>query len=81
MQHLLVEPAVVPEFFISGTAYIDDLGDGNHRFAMFARIAGEQIIRVKLIIATPNIYNSMQQTMTHLGYKCCGGQRTKVGMN
>lgn len=75
------DPARVPEFFISGTAYIDDLGDGNHRFAMFSQVSGEKIIRVKLVIAAPNIYLSMQQTMLHLGYRCCGGQRSRVGMN
>lgn len=81
MEHRIIEPAIVPEFFISGTAYIDDLGDGNHRFVMFTRVGNEQIIRVKLVIATPNIYTGMQQAMLHLGYKCCGGQRSRVGMN
>jgi hypothetical protein len=76
-----VEPARVPEFFVSGLGYIDDFGDGNHRFAFFTKQDGEQIIRVKLVIATPNIYLGMQQTMTHLGYRCCGGQRSLVGMN
>lgn len=81
MKHQLVEPAVVPEFFVSGTAYIEDLGDGNHCFAMFSRVGGEQIIRVKLVISTSAIYTGMQQAMVHLGYKCCGGQRSKIAMN
>jgi hypothetical protein len=77
----LIEPAAVPEYFITGTGYIDDLGDGNRRFALCAPLGKQRIILLKVVISTPNIYLQMQQTMLHLGYKCCGGQRSRVGMN
>lgn len=76
-----VIPAKVPEFYISGVAFIDDLGDGNHRFWCYANQGNERIIRYKAVIASPTIYTNLQQTMLHLGYKCCGGQRVKVAMN
>lgn len=74
-------PARVPEFVISGVAFIDDMGDGNHRFWCYANQSGQKIIRYKAICAVPTIYTNMHQTMLHLGYKCCGGQRLKVGLN
>lgn len=74
-------PAKVPEFRISGIASIEDLGDGNHLFWMYANEGNERIIRLKTCMAAPTIYTSMQQIMTHLGYQCCGGRRSLAGMN
>lgn len=81
MERAFIIPVKVPEFFISGVALIDDLGDGNHRFWCFANQGGEKIIRYKVVCAAPTIYTNMQQTMMHMGYQCCGGQRSRVGMN
>lgn len=76
-----IMPARVPEFRVSGVAFIEDLGDGNHLFAMYANEGVERVVKFKAFMATSTIYTSMQQTMEHLGYKCCGGQRVRVGMN
>jgi len=74
-------PARVPEFRVSGIAFIHDLGDGNHLFAMYANEGTDKVIRFKAVISAATIYTNMQQTMTHLGYSCCGGQRMRVAMN
>lgn len=76
-----IMPARVPEFRVSGIAFVEDLGDGNHLFAMYATEGDKRIIRYKAVMAASTIYTNMQQVMTHLGYRCCGGQRTRVGMN
>jgi len=76
-----IMPARVPEFRVSGIAFVDDLGDGNHLFAMYANENGRKIIRYKAVLAAPTIYTNMQQIMTHLGYRCCGGIRLRIGMN
>lgn len=76
-----IVPAKVPEFRVSGIAYIHDLGDGNHLFAMYSNEGADKIIRFKTVISAPTIYTNLQQVMAHLGYKCCGGQRVKVAMN
>lgn len=76
-----IMPAKVPVYRVSGIAFIDDLEDGNRMFAMYAKEGGERIIQYKAFMAAPTIYTNMQQIMMHLGYKCCGGQRTNVGLN
>ncbi len=76
-----IVPAKVPEFRISGIASIEDLRDGNHLFWGYACEGDERIVRLKICLAGPAIYTCMQQTMIHLGYKCCGGQRSRIGMN
>lgn len=69
------EPGTVRDEFFSGLAYIDDLKDGNHRFALFRSEGGINVVRRRIIMATPSIYTGMQHTMLHLGYGCCGGRR------
>lgn len=80
MGHFII-PAKVPEFRVSGIAFIHDLGDGNHLFAMYANEGSSKIIRFKAVASASTIYTNMQQTMTHLGYSCCGGRRMRVEMN
>ena len=63
-----------------GTSTLD-LGDGTHLFGMWAKEGDERIIQFKAFMATPTIYTNMQQIMTHLGYQCCGAQRSRIGMN
>lgn len=37
MNHLLSEPAIVPDTFCSGLAEVEDLGDGNVRLTYFSK--------------------------------------------
>lgn len=86
MQHLLVEPAIVPDIFTSGLAEAEDLGDGNIRFTLYARQTSycspdrhvEHVIVARLIMPVGAVHHSVQMTMKALGVACCGGERMRL---
>lgn len=46
----LVEPFAVPDINVSGIADIEDMGDGNYRFILYARRRSERIVVASLIM-------------------------------
>ena len=80
---LLVEPAIVPDVYISGVFGPEDIGNGNMRFTGYARQevfdrGGVQYVIVnRLIIPVPVIMQSIKDTMKALGMNCTG--RSKQG--
>jgi hypothetical protein len=80
MEHLLAEPAIVPDIFVSGLAEAEELGSGNFRFTLYAKqkslsdYAGgiEYIVVARIVMDTPAILEAIQTTMKALGRKCCG---------
>lgn len=76
MGFVLIEPAIVPDIFISGIAEPEDLGDGLLRYTSFARQksfnSGEidLIIVNRLIVPVPAVIQSMRQTVRALGLTC-----------
>lgn len=73
---LLVEPAIVPDVFVSGIAEPEDLGDGNIRFTAYAQQksfndyvgATEYVIVSRIIMPVPAVFQSLRQTMKVLGW-------------
>jgi hypothetical protein len=76
----LIEPAIVPDTFISGVLP-EDLGDGTMRFTGFSRQRSinfdghEYIVVNRVIMPLPAIMASIKETMKALGVACCGGER------
>jgi hypothetical protein len=85
MEHLLVEPAIVPDIFCTGLADAEDLGDGNFRFTLYARqkslhdYAGsvDYIVVARLVMPSKAVMDSIQMTMKAMGVQCCGGERLR----
>jgi hypothetical protein len=85
MEHLLVEPAIVPDIFCTGLADAEDLGDGNFRFTLYARQkslhdhAGhmDYIIVARLVLPAKAVMESIQMTMKAMGVQCCGGEKLR----
>lgn len=85
MEHLLSEPAIVPDIFCTGLADAEDLGDGNFRFTLYARqkslhdYAGsiEYVVVARLIMPTTAVHQSIQMTMKAMGFSCCGAEKLK----
>lgn len=79
----LVEPAIVPDIFISGVLP-EDLGDGTMRFTGFTRQRSihfdgmEFIVVNRVIMPVPSIMISIKETMKALGVACCGGERLQL---
>ena len=79
----LIEPAIVPDIFISGVLP-EDLGDGTMRFTGFSRQRSinfdghEYIVVNRVIMPLPAIMASIKETMRALGVQCCGGERMNL---
>lgn len=86
MEHLFVEPAIVPDIFTSGLAEAEDLGDGNMRFTLYARQTSycshdrhiEHVIVARLIMPMGAVHQSIQMTMKAIGVSCCGVERQRL---
>lgn len=83
MEHLLTEPAIVPDIFISGVLP-EDLGDGTMRFTGFTRQRSinfdgvEYVVVNRVIMPVPAIMSSIKATMKAMGIACCGGEKLRV---
>lgn len=72
----LIEPAIVPDTFITGIAEPEDLGDGLLRFTGFTRQktfhSGEVdlVIVSRVIVPVPAVIQSMRDTVRALGLTC-----------
>ncbi|KRB22696.1 hypothetical protein [Mesorhizobium sp. Root172] len=86
MEHLLSEPAIIPDVFCTGLAEAEDLGDGNFRFTLYARQKSMQdyagafdyVIVARLIMPTVAVHQSIQMTMKAMGVSCCGVERMRL---
>jgi len=85
MTFALIEPAIVPDVFVSGLAEAEDLGDGNFRFVFFTRQraldhggAVECVVVARLVMPAGAIHASIQQTMRAMGVACCGAERLRL---
>jgi len=75
---LLVEPAIVPAIFCSGTVEPIDLKDGNVLFTAYAKQrsfsteanADEFVIVNRVIMPVPAVILSIRQTVKALGLAC-----------
>ncbi|TGP34033.1 MULTISPECIES: hypothetical protein [unclassified Mesorhizobium] len=70
MEHLLVEPAIVPDIFCTGLADAEDLGDGNFRFTLYARQKSlhdlgnaDYVVVARLVMSAQAVMESIQMTM------------------
>lgn len=81
---VLIEPAFVPDVYISGIIGPEDMGDGNMRYTGYAKQevfehGGSQFIVVnRLIVPIPVIMISIKDTMRALGVACCGAGLAKA---
>lgn len=82
---MFVEPAMVPDVYVSDLAQVEDLGEGNLRFTFSTRqksmhdYAGEteNVIVSRLIMPLPTLYALRQHMMTMLGTCACGAGSIK----
>ena len=82
MQHLLVEPAIVPDIFCSGLAEAEDLQDGNFRFTFYAKQKSFQsidghsdyIIVARLIMPLAAVIEAKNATGKAIGRQCGGDE-------
>jgi hypothetical protein len=71
-----VEPAIVPDIFISGVAEPEQLGDGLLRYTSFARQKSfhsgevEFVIVNRVIVPIPAVILSMRETLSVLKLTC-----------
>lgn len=79
MEHLLIEPAIVPDVFASGLAEIEDLGDGNnYRFTFYVQqktpqnYSGiiEYVVVARIIMPVIAIHEAVRATMRVMGIQC-----------
>lgn len=83
MGFVLVEPAIVPDVYISGVVGPEDIGDGNLRFTGFARQevfdrGGVQYVIVnRLIVPRPVVLQSVKDTTKALGITCRCAERLR----
>jgi hypothetical protein len=85
MDFALIEPAIVPDVFISGLADAEDLGDGNWRWTFYARqksidYAGavELVVVARIILPHSAVIQSIRKTMQSMGVSCCGAERLRL---
>ncbi len=70
---VLIEPAVVPDIYISGIIGPEQVGDGNLRFTgysrqeVFDRGRVQYVIVNRLIVPVPVVMQSIKDTMRALG--------------
>lgn len=73
---MFIEPAIVPDIFISGIAEPEDIGDNLLRYTSFARQksfhSGEIdfVIVNRVIVPIPAVIMSMRQTVKALNMTC-----------
>jgi len=76
---LLIEPAIVPDIFVSGVAEPEDLGDGNFRFTFFTRQKSfhdyanvtEGVIVARLVMPFSAVLLAHRLSGRNLGLICC----------
>lgn len=84
MEHLLVEPAIIPAVYCSGLADAEDLGDGNYLFTLYARQKSfhsdgfDYVVVARIIMPMQAVHQSIQTTMKAMGVSCCGAERLRV---
>ncbi len=87
MGMLLIEPAIVPTVFVTGTAEPVDLKDGNILFTAYARQrsfssengADDLVIVNRVVMPFPAVILSMRQTVRVLGIACfCRAAHAKL---
>lgn len=77
MSIILVEPAIVPDIFCSGLAEVEDLGDGNYRFTLYARQKSFQsaeshfdyVIVARLIMPNLAVLQAVELTVKSMGMR------------
>lgn len=80
----LVEPAIVPDLYVSGLAYVDELENDNFRLTYFTKQRStydggshDMVIVARLVVSREVIIKNITKIMTALGVSCCGGERLK----
>lgn len=63
----LVEPFAVPDINVSGIADIEDMGDGNYRFILYARRRSERIVVASLIATEATVMRCIMQSARAIG--------------
>jgi len=84
---LLIEPAIVPDIFVSELALIEDLGDGNIRFVYSTRQKSthdysgtiEHVIVARLILPLPAVFAARAEMTELFGCYCGAERRLKLG--
>lgn len=78
MSIVLIEPAIVPDIFVSGLADAEDLGDGNIRFTYYTRQKSfhdhsnsiEHVIVARIVVPFTALIYARKLTGERLGI-CC----------
>lgn len=63
----LVEPFAVPDITVSGIADIEDMGDGNFRFILYARRRQERIVVASLIMTEAAVMRCIMHSARAIG--------------
>ncbi|TGQ11200.1 hypothetical protein EN858_14855 [Mesorhizobium sp. M4B.F.Ca.ET.215.01.1.1] len=80
----LVEPAIVPDTFVTGRLQPEDLGNGNLRMTFYVTqrsldgISDECVIVARLVISSETVKSLIPSTMKALGISCSGCERLRV---
>lgn len=63
----LVEPFAVPDINVSGIADIEDMGDGNYRFILYAKRRQERIVVASLIMTEAAVMRCIMHSARAIG--------------
>lgn len=63
----LVEPFAVPDITVSGIADIEDMGDGNFRFILYARRRQERIVVASLVMTEAVVMRCIMHSARAIG--------------
>lgn len=63
----LVEPFAVPDINVSGIADIEDMGDGNFRFILYARRRQERIVVASLVMTEAAVMRCIMHSARAIG--------------
>lgn len=76
--HVLHEPVVVEDIYVSELGGIEDAGDGNIRFTFCARQVSaydhtnvETVVKVRLVTGPTLVWHTIRMTFAFFGMKCC----------
>lgn len=78
------EPIAIADTFASGLADVEDLGDGNLRYTLYARRKSMDFpgvydfeVVARIVMPSSAAMIGVRQTMQCLGYRCCGGEKLR----
>jgi hypothetical protein len=72
----LVEPAIVPDTYVSGLYDVEDLGDGTFRFTFFAKQRSvhdgkeERVVVARIVIGASAILHAAKWALSAIGMRC-----------